>query len=147
MTDILRTGAKGIALIKSFEGLELRAYKCPADVLTIGYGSTGPHVKPNMVITEKQAEDLLRQDLVRFERAVTRLVTVPISQNQYDALVSFTFNLGEGNFSRSTLLKKVNARDFAGAQKEFAKWNRAGGIVLAGLTRRRAAEAKLFGEP
>jgi lysozyme len=147
MTDILRTGAKGIALIKSFEGLELRAYKCPADVLTIGYGSTGPHVKPNMVITEKQAEDLLRQDLVRFERAVTRLVTVPISQNQYDALVSFTFNLGEGNFSRSTLLKRVNARDFSGAQKEFAKWNRAGGIVLAGLTRRRAAEAKLFGEP
>jgi lysozyme len=146
MTDILRTGAKGIALIKSFEGLELRAYKCPADVLTIGYGSTGPHVKPNMVITEKQAEDLLRQDLVRFERAVTRLVTVPISQNQYDALVSFTFNLGEGNFSRSTLLKRVNARDFSGAQREFAKWNRAGGVVLAGLTRRRAAEARLFGE-
>jgi lysozyme len=134
-------------LIKSFEGLELRAYKCPADVLTIGYGSTGPHVKPNMVITEKQAEDLLRQDLVRFERAVTRLVTVPISQNQYDALVSFTFNLGEGNFSRSTLLKRVNARDFSGAQREFAKWNRAGGVVLAGLTRRRAAEARLFGEP
>ena len=147
MTDILRTGAKGLALIKSFEGLELRAYKCPADVLTIGYGSTGPHVKPNMVITEKQAEDLLRQDLVRFERAVTRLVTVPISQNQYDALVSFTFNLGEGNFSRSTLLKRVNARDFSGAQREFAKWNRAGGVVLAGLTRRRAAEARLFGEP
>jgi len=147
MTDILRTGAKGLALIKSFEGLELRAYKCPADVLTIGYGSTGPHVKPNMVITEKQAEDLLRQDLVRFERAVTRLVTVPISQNQYDALVSFTFNLGEGNFSRSTLLKRVNARDFSGAQREFAKWNRAGGVVLAGLTRRRAAEARVFGEP
>ncbi len=147
MTDILKTGRKGLELIKSFEGLELKAYKCPANVLTIGYGSTGAHVKPNMVLTEKQAENLLCQDLVRFERAVTRLVTVPITQNQYDALVSFTFNLGEGNLSKSTLLKRVNARDFAGAQKEFAKWNKANGVVLSGLTRRRAAEARLFGEP
>jgi lysozyme len=144
MTDISQIGKSGLDLIKEFEGLKLRAYLCPAKVWTIGYGSTGPHVTPGKVITEKQAEELLKDDLDRFEKAVTRLVTVPLRQNQYDALVSFAFNCGIGNLESSTLLKRVNARLFDNAVTEFAKWNKGGGKVLAGLTRRRAAEAALF---
>lgn len=144
MTEIAKIGKAGLDLIKDFEGLKLRAYLCPAKVWTIGYGSTGPHVTAGKVITEAEAEELLKDDLDRFEKAVTRLVTVPLRQNQYDALVSFAFNVGIGALERSTLLKRVNARLFDLAFGEFAKWNRAGGKVLAGLTRRRAAEAALF---
>ncbi len=145
MTDIKQIGKAGLDLVKSFEGLKLRAYLCPAKVWTIGYGSTGPHVTAGKVITEAQANDLLQDDLDRFEKAVTRLVTVPLTQNQYDALVSFAFNVGISALERSTLLKRVNAKLFDQAKAEFAKWNRAGGRPLAGLTRRRAAEAALFG--
>ncbi len=145
MTDIKQIGKAGLDLVKSFEGLKLRAYLCPAKVWTIGYGSTGPHVTPGKVITEAQADELLQDDLDRFEKAVTRLVTVPLTQNQYDALVSFAFNVGISALERSTLLRRVNAKLFDQARAEFAKWNRAGGRPLAGLTRRRAAEAALFG--
>jgi lysozyme len=145
MTDIKQIGKAGLDLIKSFEGLKLRAYLCPAKVWTIGYGSTGPHVVPGKVITEAQADELLQDDLDRFEAAVTRLVTVPLTQNQYDALVSFAYNVGISALERSTLLKRVNAKLFDQAKAEFGKWNRAGGKPLAGLTRRRAAEAALFG--
>lgn len=145
MTDIKQIGKAGLDLVKSFEGLKLRAYLCPAKVWTIGYGSTGPHVTPGKVINEAQADELLQDDLDRFEKAVTRLVTVPLTQNQYDALVSFAFNVGISALERSTLLKRVNAKLFDQAKAEFAKWNRAGGRPLAGLTRRRAAEAALFG--
>jgi lysozyme len=145
MTDIKQIGKAGLDLVKSFEGLKLRAYLCPAKVWTIGYGSTGPHVTPGKTITEAQAEQLIKDDLDRFEKAVTRLVTVPLTQNQYDALVSFAFNVGISALERSTLLKRVNAKLFDQAKAEFAKWNRAGGKPLAGLTRRRAAEAALFG--
>ena len=145
MTDIKQIGKAGLDLVKSFEGLKLRAYLCPAKVWTIGFGSTGPHVTPGKVITEAQANDLLQDDLDRFEKAVTRLVTVPLTQNQYDALVSFAFNVGISALERSTLLKRVNAKLFDQARAEFSKWNRAGGRPLAGLTRRRAAEAALFG--
>jgi len=145
MTDIKQIGKAGLDLVKSFEGLKLTAYRCPAGILTIGYGSTGPHVTAGKVITEAQADDLLQDDLNRFEKAVTRLVTVPLTQNQYDALVSFAFNVGISALERSTLLKRVNAKLFDQAKAEFAKWNRAGGRPLAGLTRRRAAEAALFG--
>ena len=144
MTDIKQIGKAGLDLIKDFEGLKLRAYLCPAKVWTIGYGSTGPHVTAGKVITEAQAEELLKHDLDRFEAAVTRLVTVPLHQNQYDALVSFAFNVGISALERSTLLKRVNAKLFDQAATEFAKWNRAAGRPLAGLTRRRAAEAALF---
>lgn len=144
MTEISKIGKAGLDLIKDFEGLKLRAYLCPAKVWTIGYGSTGPHVTAGKVITEAEAEALLRQDLSRFEQAVTRLVTVPLTQNQYDALVSFAFNVGIAALERSTLLKRVNARLFDQAAAEFSKWNRAAGRPLAGLTRRRAAEAALF---
>ncbi|MDD1497600.1 lysozyme [Agrobacterium sp. CNPSo 3708] len=139
-----------IDLIKSFEGLKLTAYLCPANVPTIGYGTTKGLTRADVgkkTITEAEATRLLLEDVARFEKAVDKLVKVKLTENQRGALVSFTYNLGEGNFGSSTLLKKVNAGDFKAAQAEFARWDKAGGRVLAGLTRRRAAETKLFATP
>jgi lysozyme len=141
---LMKISQKGVNLVKKFEGLELKAYKDSVGVVTIGYGSTGPHVFMGQVITEAQAEALLIKDLSRFESGVTELVKVPLTQNQFDALVSFSFNLGLGNLKSSTLLKKLNAKDYLGASKEFERWNKAGGKVLNGLTRRRLAEKELF---
>lgn len=134
----------GIDLIKQFEGFRSQAYLCPANVWTIGYGSTGKHVRQGMRINAAEGEALLKQDVARFERAVNRLVKVHLCQHQFDALVSFAFNVGEGNLASSTLLRKLNAGDEAGAAQEFKRWNRGGGRVLAGLVRRRKAEAELF---
>lgn len=142
---IAKIGTKGLALIKSFEGLRLTAYRDIVNVLTIGYGSTGPHVRPGMKITETQAEALLRNDLARFEKAVGSAAP-NANQNQFDAMVSLAFNIGTAAFQNSTLVRKFRAGDIAGAKAEFARWNKAGGKVVAGLTRRRAAEAALFGE-
>ena len=134
---------KGLALIKEFEGCELTAYVCPAGVLTIGFGSTGGHVTPGKTITEAEAEALLLKDLTRFEKAVNELVKVPMTQGAYDALVSFTFNCGEGAFGESTLLRKLNAGEDPNstAKTELPRWTNGG---LAGLVRRRAAEVELF---
>ena len=132
----MKISQKGLDLIKNFEGLELKAYKDSVGILTIGYGSTGSHVKSGMTITAEQAEELLKQDVSRFEKGVNDLVKVSLTQNQFDALVSFSFNLGLGNLKSSTLLKKLNASDYTGAVNEFLRWNRAGGKVLNGLTRR-----------
>ena len=140
----MKISQKGIKLIQDFEGLALKAYKDPIGVWTWGYGSTGPHVTPDKVGTKEEAEQLLKKDLERFEKGVSDLVKVSLSQNQYDALVSFSFNLGLSNLKSSTLLKKLNASDYIGASKEFERWNRAGNKVLAGLTRRRIAERDLF---
>lgn len=140
----MKISQKGINLIKTFEGLSLKAYKDSVGVVTIGYGSTGPHVSMGQIITEVQAEALLKSDIARFERGVSDLVTAPLNQNQFDALVSFSFNLGLGNLKSSTLLRKLNSLDYQGAAKEFERWNRAGNKVLAGLTRRRKAEKELF---
>lgn len=143
----MKTNTAGISLIKDFEGLRLKAYPDPATggaPWTIGYGAT-LGVKPGMVITEAQAEVFLRRDLARFESAVEKAVKVPLTDNQFAALVSFAYNCGPANLTKSTLLKRLNKGDYAGAQAEFAKWNRAAGKVMAGLTRRRAAEAVLFG--
>jgi lysozyme len=140
----MKISQKGIDLVKSFEGLELKSYKDSVGVLTVGYGSTGPHVSAGMIITKEQAEQLLKKDLERFEKGVSELVKVPLTRNQFDSLVSFSFNLGLGNLKSSTLLKKLNASDYIGASREFERWNRAGGKVLAGLTRRRIAERDLF---
>ena len=140
----MKTSQKGVDLIKHFEGLSLKAYKDSVGILTIGYGSTGPHVFPGQVITESQAETLLVKDLSRFEKGVTDLVKVPLNQNQFDALVSFSFNLGLSNLKSSTLLRKLNSMDYAGASAEFPRWDKAAGRVLAGLTRRRLAEKELF---
>lgn len=140
----MKISQKGIDLIKSFEGLELKAYKDSVGVLTVGWGSTGSHVIAGMTITKEQAEQLLKKDLERFEKGVSDLVKVKLNQNQFDALVSFSFNLGLSNLKSSTLLRKLNASDYSGASKEFERWNRASGKVLNGLTRRRIAERDLF---
>ena len=144
----MRTSPAGRAFIGRHEGLRLSAYRDAAGIWTIGYGHTaaaGPPVPvAGMTITAAEADAILGRDLARFEAAVTRLVTVALSQSEFDALVSFTFNVGEGALGRSTLLKKLNAGDRAGAAAEFGRWNKAGGRVLAGLTRRRAEERAMF---
>jgi lysozyme len=134
----------GIELIKHFEGCELTAYKCPADVWTVGYGHTGSDVLPRMVITKEKANQLLARDVERFEHGVNLRAKVDLNQGQFDALVSFAYNLGLGALERSTLLKLVNAGRFDAAAGEFGKWVKAGGKVLDGLVRRRKAEAHLF---
>ena len=134
----------GLNLIKSHEGLRTTAYQDPVGVWTIGYGHTGT-AKPGQKITEAQAEQLLRQDVGWAQDAVRKNVKVPLTQGQFDALVSFTFNAGAGALGRSTLLKKLNAGDYAGAQAEFGKFVHAGGRVLPGLVRRRNEEAQMFG--
>ena len=141
------TGQRGIDLIKQFEGLRLTAYQDMVGVWTIGYGHTGRDVKAGMTITQQQAEQLLINDLAQFERGVNDLVTVQINQNQFDALVSFSYNLGVGALQKSTLLRLLNAGSYQPAADEFPRWNRAGGNVVAGLTRRRYAERQLFLTP
>jgi len=140
----MKISQKGLAVIKQFEGLRLTAYKCPAGVLTIGYGSTGAHVKPGMTITAQEAERLLLDDLARFEVGVQEVIKQPFTQGQFDALVSFSFNVGLGALRESTLAAKLKAGDVTGAANEFARWNKAGGKILAGLVKRRKAEKLLF---
>ena len=138
------TNAAGINLIQHFEGLRLTAYPDVIDVWTIGYGHTGPDVHPGLAITQAQADALLAQDLARFEQGVTALVKVPLNDNQFAALVSFSYNLGLGNLQQSTLLRLLNQGDYAGAAAQFPRWDRAGGHEVAGLLTRRKAEQALF---
>ena len=142
----MKTSQRGLDLIKEFEGLYLQAYRCPAGVLTIGYGHTSvagePKVVAGMKITKQEAEDILRRDLAAVEADVGRLVKVPLTQNQFDALVSFQFNTG--GLGRSSALKRLNAGNYADVPAALLLWNKAAGKVLAGLTRRRKAEAALF---
>ena len=138
--------AEGLALIKSFEGCRLTAYRCPANVWTIGYGSTAG-VKAGQTITQAEAEALLRKDLLRFEVGVEIAVEVPLTDNQFAALVSFAFNVGLGALKSSTLLARLNARNYSEAAAQLDRWNKASGRVLAGLVRRRAAEKALFLKP
>lgn len=137
------TNDAGLDLIKRYEGYRATAYICPAGVLTIGYGHTGAGVRLG-TITEQQAEELLRADLRVAERAVLRLINVPLTDNQYAALVSFVFNLGSGALQRSTLRQKLNRGEYDAAAQEFHKWIFAGGKRLRGLVRRRAEESELF---
>ena len=134
----------GIDLIKHFEGLRLHTYRCSAGILTIGYGCTNPkYAIIGNTITEQQAEQLLRNDLVNAQRSVARLISVPLTDNQYAALVSFVFNLGGGALQRSTLRQRINRGDYNVAN-EFGKWCYAGGKKLKGLQLRRQAEADLW---
>lgn len=135
--------ARGIQLLKNFEGCELKAYKDIVGVWTIGYGHTAT-AKPGMVISQAEAERLLKIDLADFEQNVTNLVKVPLNQNQFDALVVFSYNVGKAALKTSTLLKKLNAGDYLGAADQFLVWNKAGGKVVSGLVRRRDAERTLF---
>ena len=144
----MQTSDKGIALIKEFEGCKLTAYQDSVGVWTIGYGWTQPvdgkPIRAGMTIKQETAERLLKTGMVSYESDVSRLVKVGLTQGQFDALVSFTYNLGALSLSTSTLLRKLNAGDYAGAADEFLRWNKAGGKVLNGLTRRREAERALF---
>ena len=137
----------GINLIRGFEDLRLKAYDDGVGVWTIGYGTTainGVAVKKGDTCTAEQAKSYMAQDLKKFESAVNTTVKVPLNQNQFDALVSLTYNIGIGAFKSSTLLKKLNAKDYKGAAEQFIRWNRGGGRVLNGLVKRRKIEMELF---
>jgi len=131
------------AILKKFEGCKLKAYYCPAGVCTIGYGHTSaagaPQVVDGMIITQADAEDILKRDIVKYETAVMDLVKVKLTQNQFDVLVDFAYNAGVGNLKSSTMLKKVNAGDLDAVPAELMKWTKGGGKVLPGLVRRRQA--------
>lgn len=137
---------KGIDLIKKFEGCRLKAYKpVPTEKYwTIGFGRYSPSIKEGQKITQAEAEQYLKEDLKKYSDAVNACVTVAITQHQHDALTSFAYNCGIGALQKSTLLKKVNAKDFTGAADEFGEWTRGGGNVLQGLVKRRSAEKALF---
>lgn len=155
----LRPSPRAFAIITAFEGYaralpdgRCRAYPDPASggaPWTIGFGSTGPDVKPGTVWTRAEAEARLEADVIKFAGSVGRLIDgAPTSQAEFDAMVSLSYNVGIGNFSGSTLLRRHKAGDKAGAAAEFHKWNKASGMTLPGLTRRREAEARLYrGQP
>ena len=140
----MQTSQNGINLIKSSEGCKLQAYKDVVGIVTIGYGHTEPGLQMGTTWTQDQADQALAKDLVKFEKAVSAACKVQLTQDQFDALVCFSYNVGAGAMTGSTLVKKINAGDFTAAALEFLKWNKAGGEVLAGLTRRRYAESQLF---
>ena len=134
---------QGLELIKIFEGCELKAYKCAAGVWTIGYG----HIKgvsEGDEISASTANIMLQEEIVEYEDYINNGVTVPLKQHQFDAMVSWVYNLGNGNLTSSTLLKVLNSSDYDGVPEQMMRWNKAGGKVLEGLTRRRQAEADMF---
>ena len=139
----MKTSAEGLALIKKFEGLELTAYQCAAGVWTIGYGHT-KDVQEGDEWSEAHADHMLEVELEEFEEYINDNVTVALSQNQFDALVSWVYNLGPANLKASTMLKVLNSGDYEGVPAQIQRWNKAGGKVLEGLIRRRKAEALLF---
>lgn len=145
----MRASDRCIELIKGHESLQLVAYLCPAGVPTIGYGHTGPdvtrlHVAQRYRIDEQRAEGLLRFDLQEAEDAINDLVRVPLAQHEFDALVSFVFNVGRGKFASSTLLRRLNQGRKADVPEQLARWKYGGGVILPGLVRRRAEEAELW---
>lgn len=145
----MKISNNGINLIKEFEGFSATPYLCSAKTATIGFGNTyyldGTKVQlSDKPISKEQAENLLKLSLKDFEDGINENVKVPLTQNQFDALVCFAYNVGINVFKSSTLLKKINVEDFEGAANEFLRWNRAGGKVLTGLIKRREAENRLF---
>ena len=145
----MKLNKEGADLIKSFEGCKLKAYQCSAKKWTIGFGNTfyedGSPVLPGHAITQEKAEDMFELIANEFAAKVAKLVTSNVTDNQFGSLVSFSYNCGVVNLQKSTLLKKVNANhNDISIKAEFAKWNKAGGKVLAGLTRRREAESNLY---
>lgn len=135
---------RGLELIRSHEGCRLEAYQDSVGIWTIGYGHTGSLVVKGLTITQDEANELLKHDVRVAEGIITALVAVPLTQSEFDALCSFTFNLGGTALRNSALLRKLNASDYDGASLEFLKWDHAGGKQLSGLTRRRADERELF---
>jgi lysozyme len=139
----MKISKEGLSLIKKFEGCKLESYLCAAGVPTIGYGST-KGIEMEMTISQERAEELLLEDIEVFEAEVSKAVEVPLHQHQYDALISWTFNLGGANLNASTMLKVLNSSAYEDVPHQMKRWNKAGGKVLEGLTRRRLAEALLF---
>ena len=140
----MKINKAGLELLKSFEGCRLTAYRCAAGKLTIGFGST-TEVREGQTITQAQADELLRDDLAFFESHVTRaLEGLDYTSNQFSAMVCLAYNIGVSAFLRSSVLRRFKAGDISAAAEAFLMWNQAGGKVLAGLTRRRNAERKLF---
>lgn len=142
---MMTTGKRGLELIKRWEGFRQYPYSCPAGVWTIGYGTTDGVTKDTLPVTKEEAEKMLLKSLaVVYEPAIHRNVKVPLSQNQFDALVSWVYNLGEANLQRSTMLIRINRCDWRMAAEALQWWNKAGGTTLQGLVNRRAEEAALF---
>jgi lysozyme len=134
----------GLALTEQFESCRLTAYRDSKGVLTIGWGHTGPEVTEGLVITQEQADEWMLSDVAGAVHSVNSMVTAPVTQEEFDALVDFTFNAGCGHFHGSTMLALLNKGDYHGAAGEFEKWDKCGGVVLTGLLRRRKAEEALF---
>lgn len=151
--DNLHISPAGLDIIKEFEGWYPKAYKDPVGVWTIGWGTTGIDAQPGRVITKEQGTEFLRRDLLEVEEQIKDVVKVALNQYQFDALCSFVYNVGIGNFSKSTMLKMINRGNFDAAAGQFALYNHARDrntgryVVLAGLTRRRAEESSLFQQP
>ena len=139
----MKISAEGISLIKKFEGCELESYQDSVGVWTIGFGHT-KGVKEGMTITKEEADKMLEEELLEYEGYINDYIEVPLSQCQFDALVAWVYNLGPTNLRSSTLLKELNAGNYEEAPAQMKRWNKAGGFVLAGLERRREAEALLF---
>tara|TARA_R110000796_G_scaffold106622_1_gene217084 strand:+ start:357 stop:800 length:444 start_codon:yes stop_codon:yes gene_type:complete len=139
----MQISQEGLALIKKFEGCELEAYRCSANVLTIGYGHT-KGVKEGDTITKDEAEYMLQEEMIEYEGYVNDMVDVELNQSQYDSLCAWVYNLGPNNFQSSTLLKVLNEEKYNEIPQQIKRWNKAGGEVLDGLIRRREAEALLF---
>lgn len=148
----MKTNQRGIDLLKSYEGLRLKAYLCPAQIPTIGYGATtyedGSKVTlKDTLITVQRAEDILKHHLRTFETAVDSSISASLNENQFSALVSLCYNIGPGNFKKSTLVMLIEKGDLQGAADQFLVWNKGGGVILEGLLKRRKAERALFLTP
>lgn len=143
----MKTSDVGVNLIEEFEGFKSKAYRCPAGIWTVGYGTTfidGDPVQPGMTVTLAEAESLIKKDLEQFEKAVSDAVRVPLNQNQFDALVSLCYNIGPGGFRRSSVLSNLNLGNYDKAASSIMNFVKGGGKVLPGLVRRRQAEKDLF---
>jgi len=140
----LKINQSGLKILELAEGLRLKAYKCPAGKWTIGYGHTGPDVRPDSFITEQDAERLLNDDLQEAIGAVNRLVRVVLTSNQFSALVCFVYNVGAGAFEKSTMRRLLNEGRYGDAANEFLRWDKVKGVQVRGLTSRRRAEKALF---
>ena len=140
---MMNISQEGLALIKKFEGCELKAYRCPANVLTIGYGVT-KGVTEDMEITQQEANEMLAGELIEYTEYINNMVKVALNQSQFDALTAWIYNLGPTNFKDSTLLRVLNEGRYNEVPQEIKRWNKANGQVLNGLIKRREAEALLF---
>jgi len=140
---MMNISQEGLALIKKFEGCELKAYRCPANVLTIGYGVT-KGVTEDMEITQQEADEMLAGELIEYTEYINNMVKVALNQSQFDALTAWIYNLGPTNFKDSTLLRVLNEGRYNEVPQEIKRWNKANGQVLNGLIKRREAEALLF---